>query len=265
MIGLQLVEARSLAMQEACLESPGAMVTVIGLQETTLQSIIASVVEEEALEPTSLYPSSDNETTSSFESAPSEATSGEPAPAPSKATSGEPAPSHSKATSPWAERVLCVGNYLFPSGMVVSGDLKLVEEVKRHAENAGASSVKPVRVSGAFHSKLMAPAVHKLKAILETIHFEMPLFPVYSNVTGLPYGNVEEIRTGLALQVTHPVLWDRTMVHMIGEHVEVVKEGEVKRMNSGVKLIEMGPGKQLRGILKRISRSTYRQSEGQTV
>ncbi len=205
--GLQVVRDRALAMQEACLQTPGAMATVIGMQEDALRAIIESVLEKEE-----------------------------------------------KGDSP----EVCVGNSLFPGGAVVSGEVGLVREVGRRAEAKGAS-VRPVRVSGAFHSKLMIPAVGKLEAALRNVRLDMPTFPVYSNVTGLPYGTVEEIRTGLALQVTHPVLWDSAMLHMIRTHLEGMRE------DNGVKILEVGPGRQLKGMLKRISRTAYRQCENITV
>lgn len=208
------MKVRSSAMQEACLKTPGAMATVIGLENKSLQSIITSVLED-------THPSG-------------------------------------------AEREVCMGNFLFPGGVVISGEEELVKEVGRRAEEQGAS-VKPVPVSGAFHSKLMAPAVPKLREILDSVHIKMPNFPVYSNVTGLPYGSMDEIRTGLALQVTHPVLWGSSMLHMIGEHVEVVEKEEVNRKITGVKLLEVGPGRQLKGMLKRISRTGYRHCDNMSV
>ena len=238
------MRVRSLAMQEACLQSPGSMATVIGLKEDTLQAIITSVLADG--------------------DSPSRRGRGSPSESDCPLEGERDSPSGRGDSPPRGERDVCVGNFLFPGGVVISGEVGLVKEVGRRAEVEGAS-VKPVRVSGAFHSQLMAPAVPKLRASLETVHLRMPAFPVYSNVTGLPYGSVEEIRTGLALQVTQPVLWDRTMLHMVGEHVDVEEEGQVKRRTSGVRLLEVGPGKQLKGILKRISRTAYRQCDNLSV
>lgn len=144
---------------------------------------------------------------------------------------------------------LCIGNHLFPVGFVVSGNAEQVKEVGRQAEMSGAV-VKQVRVSGAFHSKLMEPAVAELEAVLKAVDIQEPVVPVYSNVTGLPYKSVNEIRSGLALQVTRPVLWSAIISHVV---------------MTDVKFLEIGPGNQLRGILKRIDRTAYRMSDSLTV
>jgi [acyl-carrier-protein] S-malonyltransferase len=146
---------------------------------------------------------------------------------------------------------LCIGNHLFPIGFVVSGNTEQVEEVGRRAERSGAM-VKQVKVHGAFHSKLMEPAVAQLKAFLKDVDIREPVVPVYSNVTGLPYASVDEIREGLALQITSPVLWSATISHMITKTAYPKPD---------VKFLEIGPGRQLRGMLKRIDRSAYRMSD----
>ena len=151
-----------------------------------------------------------------------------------------------------------VANYIFPRGFVVSGNMESVKQVGREAEKLGAT-LKEVKVSGAFHSTLMKPAVPKLEAVLADMDVALPAFPVYSNATGLPYDNVEEIRTGLAMQVTSPVLWDATIRHMISSHF---KDGD----KDGTKLfLEVGPGKQLKSMMKRIDRRAYRSCDNITV
>lgn len=150
---------------------------------------------------------------------------------------------------------LCIGNYLFPLGFVVSGSNEPVKEAGRRAGVSGAV-VKQIRVSGAFHSKLMQPAVAELEAVLEEIDFRDPVVPVYSNVTGLPYESVGEIRTALALQVTSPVLWHATISHMVTNQFRTTGEP---------KFLEIGPGKQLRAIMKRIDSTAYRTSTSFTV
>lgn len=157
---------------------------------------------------------------------------------------------------------VCIGNYLFPMGFVVSGGMEQVKEVGSQAELQGAV-VKRVRVSGAFHSKLMAPAVAELGAVLKDVDFQDPAVPVYSNVTGLPYRNVADIRTGLSLQVTSPVLWSATISHMIANHFRTKEVGD--KLKTDMKFLEIGPGKQLRGMLKRIDRTAYRMSNSLTV
>lgn len=157
---------------------------------------------------------------------------------------------------------LCIGNHLFQVGFVVSGNAEQVKEVGRQAEVSGAV-IKQVRVSGAFHSKLMEPAVAQLEAILKEVDIQEPVVPVYSNVTGLPYTSVDEIRTGLALQVTRPVLWSATISHMVTSQLETAVVAHRPKLD--VKFLEIGPGKQLRGMLKRIDRTAYRMSDSLTV
>lgn len=192
-------------MQQACLQTHSCMLTIIGLTEDGLTTIINSV----------------------------------------------------KTPQPRSE--LSVSNYLFPTGFVVSGHTDLVKSVGMEAEKSGAV-VKEVRVSGAFHSNLMSSAVADLEAVLRTVKIEVPILPVYSNVTGLPYTSVDEIRTGMALQVTKPVLWEGTMSHMIKNYFR-----NNHKDKSEMRFVEIGPGKQLKGILKRIDRTVYRKCDSVTV
>lgn len=140
---------------------------------------------------------------------------------------------------------VCIANYLFPKGYVISGCVHSVESVGSRAQSAGAS-VKKVSVSGAFHSPLMQPAVAKLQSVLQNIHIELPKIPVYSNVTGRPYTSVGEIRDCLALQVTRPVLWETLVRNMITDY-------------PSIRFHEVGPGKQLKAMLRRIDREAYKQ------
>lgn len=160
---------------------------------------------------------------------------------------------------------VCVGNYLFPSGYVVSGNTEPVREVAAAAEGRGAL-IKEVRVSGAFHSQLMRPAVAELEAVLRNTDIQVPNFCVYSNVTGLPYQSVEEIRTGLALQLTKPVLWEDTMCDMIRNWLHRTEAtGDIEGEKEEVKFLEVGPGRQLKTILKRIDRTAFRSCQNLTL
>lgn len=191
-------------MQRACSLIPSSMLTVIGLEEESLQAIIHSVRDR--------YPDTE----------------------------------------------LCVGNYLFPFGFVVSGNAPQVEEVGRKAGDSGAV-LHRVRVSGAFHSKLMKPAVPELEAVLKDIDIEDPVFPVYSNVTGLPYASVHEIREGLALQLVNPVQWSTTMSHMISNYLRTAGNAAENEF------LEIGLGRQLKGILRRIDRAAYKRCHNLSV
>lgn len=157
---------------------------------------------------------------------------------------------------------VCIGNYLSPAGFVVSGHSELLEAVSEEAARAGAVT-KEVRVSGAFHSPLMASAVTHLESVLGSVEVRMPAFPVYANVTGCPYESVEEIREGLALQLTHPVLWKSCVSHMIWDHLTARREEEEGDLE--VRVLEVGPGRQLKAMLRRIDKDAYRKCDSLTV
>lgn len=141
---------------------------------------------------------------------------------------------------------VCIANYIFPKGFVVSGHRQAVEYVSQEAESSLGATARAVAVSGAFHSPLMESAVPKLRAALDEAEISKPNIPVYSNVTGLPCTSAAEIRTQLAEQVTKPVLWEMSIRNMI------------KDSCSESVFIELGPGKQLKAMLKRISRDSFK-------
>ena len=141
--------------------------------------------------------------------------------------------------------VVCIANFIFPRGCVISGHVRAVEMVGTMAQEAGAS-IRKLAVSGAFHSPLMKPAVFKIRSVLDSIQIHPPKIPVYSNITGRPYSSVSEIRECLALQVTQPVLWETVIRNMA-------------RDNINIRFYEVGPGKQLRAMLHRIDREAYKQ------
>ena len=153
---------------------------------------------------------------------------------------------------------LCIANYLFPKGCVVSGNeeaLKLMRELVSNLEDA-TCTIKEVQVSGAFHSSLMTSAVAKLWKELDKADISVPRVPVYSNVTGLPYSGVEDIRQRLAEQVVKPVLWEATIRNMMEGGKRERGEGEEKE--SEVYFMEVGPGRQLRAMLKRIDKEAFK-------
>ena len=153
---------------------------------------------------------------------------------------------------------ICIANYLFPKGYVVSGSeeaLKLIRELVSRLKDA-TCTIKEVHVSGAFHSSLMTSAVAKLWKELEKVDISAPRVPVYSNVTGLPYSGAEEIRQRLAEQVIKPVLWETTIKNMMeGERRE---RGEGQGKEREVCFMEVGPGRQLRAMLKRIDKEAFK-------
>ena len=139
--------------------------------------------------------------------------------------------------------IATIGNYIFPKGHVVSADIQTLEVVSNMISHYDNVSYKPVSVSGAFHSSLMSSAIPELKEFLKTIEFEIPKFPIYSNVTGLPHSN-NEVKELLTQQIVHPVKWEQCMINMIENY-------------GNREFYEIGPGRQLKMILRRIDRSVF--------
>ena len=105
---------------------------------------------------------------------------------------------------------------------------------------AGAMKCVPLEVAGAFHTQLMEPARDKLTEFLKKIDFREPRIPVISNVDAKPHTAPDEIRSLLARQVCGVVEWHASMEHLLSTGVG--------------RLWEVGPGRVLRGLLKRIDR-----------
>lgn len=136
--------------------------------------------------------------------------------------------------------VLQIANLLCPGNTVVSGDRAACERIARRAEEAGAMRTIPLSVAGAFHTPLMASAVEKLRASLAEVKISPPKIPVYSNVDAAPHSDPDEIRELLTRQVVAPVLWEQSMRRLIEEGFG--------------HFYEVGPGRVLAGLLKRIQR-----------
>lgn len=132
-----------------------------------------------------------------------------------------------------------VANYLCPGNTVLSGDAAAVTEAEKLIEAKGG---KPVRlpVAGAFHTELMKPADTKLAHELTRTEIKSPRPPVWSNVDAKPHAEPQEIRNLLVEQVLSPVRWEETMRNLLAAGVE--------------RFYEIGPGKVLAGLLKRINR-----------
>jgi len=107
------------------------------------------------------------------------------------------------------------------------------------ATAAGASRAIPLQVSGAFHSPLMQPAVEGMIKYLDATSFNSPSIPVIGNTTAESMTTVEAVKTELRNQLTNPVQWQRTIEYMVNEGVST--------------FIEIGPGKVLTGLIKRIN------------
>ncbi len=136
--------------------------------------------------------------------------------------------------------VLSIANVLCPGNIVVSGGRAACERVAEEATKAGAMKCVPLEVAGAFHTKLMEPAKDKLAAVLEETELRIPRIPVISNVDARPHTDPDEIRGLLARQVCGVVEWHASMEFLLSTGAE--------------NLWEVGPGRVLRGLLKRINR-----------
>lgn len=132
-------------------------------------------------------------------------------------------------------------NFNTPEQIVISGEVNAVRKAMELAQKFGAKMVKELIVSGAFHSPLMESAKEELKKALDEVKFNKPSIPVYFNVTANPSHEPEEIKNLLYLQITSPVLWSQIIKNMIS--------------NGAMKFYEIGPGKVLQGLIKRIDSS----------
>ncbi len=133
-----------------------------------------------------------------------------------------------------------IANINCPGQLVISGATDNVASAVELAEAKGASRVVPLQVSGAFHSRLMQPAVDGMAELLPTISFRDPVIPVVANTSGQPLTNGEAVQTELLDQLSSSVQWQRTIEFMIASGVGSV--------------IEIGPGKVLSGLMRRIDR-----------
>lgn len=182
--GLRVVQVRGQAMQDAADAVPSGMVSVLGLERNTLESLVEA------------------------------------------ARGGG---------------VLQLANFLCPGNIVVSGSREACERLRVGAEAAGAMKVIPLAVAGAFHTPLMQPAVERLTAALAGVEIKRPRIPVVSNVDARPHDDPNEIRSLLQRQVVQPVLWEDSLNWLLNDF--------------GIEqAYEIGPGKVLKGLLKRIDR-----------
>ena len=138
------------------------------------------------------------------------------------------------------EGVVVPANYNCPGQLVISGSVPAVEEACAKLTEAGAKRALILQVGGAFHSPLMEPAREELAAAIEQTIFNTPICPVYQNVTALAVSSPDEIKKNLVLQLTAPVRWTQTMKQMLAD--------------SATEVIEVGPGKVLQGLFKKVDR-----------
>ncbi|NOX84845.1 MAG: ACP S-malonyltransferase [Chlorobi bacterium] len=137
-------------------------------------------------------------------------------------------------------------NYNSPGQVVISGSVKGVEKAVRKLDEAGAKRTLILKVGGAFHSPLMEPARVELAEAINKTKFNKGVCPIYQNVTGQSVTDPEIIKTNLVAQLTSPVWWTRIMQNMIADGAN--------------NIIEVGPGKVLQGLFKKIDRRIKTQS-----
>lgn len=134
-----------------------------------------------------------------------------------------------------------LANVNCPGQVVISGRADAVREAGKRVLERGAKRVVPLEVSGPFHSALMEPAALRLAADLEQVRIRDARCPVYANVDARPKVRAEEIREALIRQVSAPVLWEDSVRNM--------------RAAGITRFVEVGPGKVLSGLVRKVDRA----------
>jgi [acyl-carrier-protein] S-malonyltransferase len=133
-------------------------------------------------------------------------------------------------------------NYNCPGQVVISGEINAVKNACEKLSEAGARRALILPVGGAFHSELMKDAKDELSNAISETSFNLPLCPIYQNVNGQPETLVDNIKNNLISQLTSPVKWTQSVNKMIEDGCQ--------------DFIEIGPGKVLLGLIKKINRDT---------
>ena len=132
-------------------------------------------------------------------------------------------------------------NYNCDGQVVISGEKDSVAEACDRAKAEGAKRALPLAVSGAFHSPLMEPARVELGEAIEATEFKAPICPIYQNYTAQPTQDPKLIKENLLAQLTAPVKWTQSVKNMLADEADY--------------FMEIGPGKVLQGLVKRIAGS----------
>ena len=136
--------------------------------------------------------------------------------------------------------VVVAANYNCPGQLVISGEKKAIDLACSSLKEAGAKRALPLPVGGAFHSPLMEPAKTKLAAAIENTSIQNPICPIYQNVVAQGISEASFIKENLIAQLTAPVRWTQSVQQMLADGV--------------VHFTEVGPGKVLQGLVKKIDR-----------
>ena len=140
------------------------------------------------------------------------------------------------------EGIVVAANYNCPGQLVISGENQAIEKACEKLSEAGARRALRLPVGGAFHSPLMEPAKMELKEAIDNTSFNIPICPIYQNVDAKAVTDPKQIKENLIAQLTAPVRWTQIMQNMISD------AGEIE-------VIEVGPGKVLQGLFKKVDRS----------
>ena len=139
----------------------------------------------------------------------------------------------------WTSGIVQAANYNSPGQVVISGSVSGVRKAMELAKVRGARMVKELTVGGAFHSPLMESAMEGLKRVIEETEIREARIPAYMNASAKPAKKPEEIRDALAQQLTSAVRWEESIRNMIADGL--------------TRFVEVGAGKVLQGLIKRIS------------
>ena len=136
--------------------------------------------------------------------------------------------------------IVVAANYNCPGQLVISGEVDAVNKACETLKEEGARRALVLPVGGAFHSPLMEPAREELAAAIENTNFNAPSCPIYQNVTANAVTDENEIKANLISQLTAPVRWTQSVQQMVA--------------NGATYFTEVGPGKVLQGLVKKIHR-----------
>ena len=137
--------------------------------------------------------------------------------------------------------IVVPANYNCPGQIVISGDLKSIDLAIEKLSASGARRAIKLPVGGAFHSPIMESAKSELENAIKSTEFHSPICPIFQNVCAEAVIKPEEIKQNLIEQLTSPVKWTQTMLNIAKE--------------TNLEVIEVGPGKVLQGLFKKIDRS----------
>ena len=144
--------------------------------------------------------------------------------------------------------VVVAANYNCPGQLVISGSFAGIDKACEKLTGKGAKRALKLSVGGAFHSPLMEPARAELAEAIKNTSIVEPVCPIYQNVNAKPFTNPVEIKENLIAQLTAPVRWTQTIQNMLAD--------------GATSFVEIGPGKVLQGLIKKIDRQAVAESIG---